>query len=302
MENRDRPLMVTVQTITFNQERYIRQCLEGIVKQQTNFRFEAIIHDDASTDNTVKIILEYAEKYPDIIKPIIETENQYSKFDGSLARIMLENTKGKYYAVCEGDDYWIDPLKLQKQFDYMESHPQCSMCFHPVYDLLPTGEKKEDKPKVIKDIYGVDDVIMEAGALIRLASTFYRTDFLMTEGYPDFWIKAPIGDYPSTMYYASKGQIGFINDMMSVYRVHAIGAWTSHEKSFNELRQHIKAIYKMFEGFDEYTFGKYHKAVVNGKEKCRKIYEKDVITLFCKKILRCLGVYPFYRSIKKRMV
>ena len=123
------PLMVTIRCCTFNHEPYIRDCLEGFVMQKTNFRFEAIVHDDASTDGTAAIIKEYAEKYPDIIKPIFETENQYSKHDGSLGRIMNEHTHGKYVAYCEGDDYWIDPLKLQKQVDFLETHPDYSMCW-----------------------------------------------------------------------------------------------------------------------------------------------------------------------------
>lgn len=120
------PLMVTIRCCAYNQEDYIRDCLEGFVMQKTNFRFEAIVHDDASTDGTATIIREYAEKYPAIIKPIFETENQYSKKDGSLGRIMQAHTHGKYVAYCEGDDYWIDPLKLQKQVDFLEQHPNVS--------------------------------------------------------------------------------------------------------------------------------------------------------------------------------
>ena len=103
--------LLAIRCLTYNHEPYIRQCLEGFVMQKTDFSFIAIVHDDASTDNTADIIREYAEKYPDIIKPIYETENQYSKHDGSLGRIMNaaipENVK--YVAMCEGDDYWIDP-------------------------------------------------------------------------------------------------------------------------------------------------------------------------------------------------
>ena len=123
------PIMVTIRCITYNHEPYIRQCLEGFVMQKTNFRFEAIVHDDASTDGTAAIIREYAEKYPDIIKPIYETENQFSKHDGSLGRIMDAHMHGKYIAMCEGDDYWIDPLKLQKQVDFLEANPEYGMCY-----------------------------------------------------------------------------------------------------------------------------------------------------------------------------
>lgn len=126
----DNKILLSIRCLVYNHEPFLRQCLDGFVMQKTNFRFEAIVHDDASTDGSAAIIREYAEKYPDIIKPIYETENQYSKHDGSLGRIMNAACKGKYIAVCEGDDYWIDPLKLQKQVDFMESHPDYSMCFH----------------------------------------------------------------------------------------------------------------------------------------------------------------------------
>src|SRR5574344_1986516 len=130
MEATQNKPLVVIRCITYNHESYIRDCLNGFVMQKTTFPFVAVVHDDASTDKTADIIREYAEKYPDIIKPIYETENQYSKSDGSLERIMNAHTKGKYIALCEGDDYWIDPLKLQKQVDFLEANPEYSMCFH----------------------------------------------------------------------------------------------------------------------------------------------------------------------------
>ena len=114
-------IIVSIQCLVYNHEPYLRKCLDGFVMQKTNFKFEAIVHDDCSTDGSAAIIREYAEKYPDIIKPIYETENQYSKHDGSLDRIMDSACKGKYIALCEGDDYWTDPLKLQKQYDVLEN-------------------------------------------------------------------------------------------------------------------------------------------------------------------------------------
>ncbi len=131
MENQQKYL-VTIRCITYNHEKYLADALEGFVMQKTNFPFVAIVHDDASTDGTAAILRQYAEKYPDIIHPIYETENQYSKHDGSIERIMDEAiaaTGAKYIAICEGDDYWTDPLKLQKQVDFLESHPDYSVCF-----------------------------------------------------------------------------------------------------------------------------------------------------------------------------
>jgi len=125
-------ILVTIRCLVYNHEPYLRQCLDGFVMQKTNFKFEAIVHDDASTDNSAAIIKEYAEKYPDVIKPIYETENQYSKRDGSLSRIINKAIapSSKYIAYCEGDDYWTDPLKLQKQVDFLETHPDYSICSH----------------------------------------------------------------------------------------------------------------------------------------------------------------------------
>ena len=129
-ENNKLPLIVTIQCLVYNHESFLRQCLDGFVMQKTSFRFEVIVHDDASTDGSAAIIREYADKYPEIIKPIFETENLYSKRDGSLRRVMYRNTRGKYVAICEGDDYWTDPYKLQKQVDFLESHPDYVMCSH----------------------------------------------------------------------------------------------------------------------------------------------------------------------------
>ena len=122
------PPMVAIKCLVFNHEPYLRECLDGFVMQQTDFPFVAIVHDDASTDRSADIIREYAERYPDIIRPIYETENQYSK--GTLGRVMdaaVDATGAKYIALCEGDDYWTDPHKLQKQVDFLESHEEYDM-------------------------------------------------------------------------------------------------------------------------------------------------------------------------------
>lgn len=113
--------MVSVCVLSYNHEKYLRQCLDGIFMQKTTFPFEVRIHDDASTDNSQSIIKEYQEKYSDILKPILQTENQYSKGGGILNKFLFPICEGKYIAICEGDDYWIDPMKLQKQVDILEA-------------------------------------------------------------------------------------------------------------------------------------------------------------------------------------
>ena len=123
--------LVTIHCLVYNHEPYLRDCLEGFVMLQTDFPCVAIVHDDASTDHSADIIREYAAKYPDIIHPIYETENQWRKADGSLRKIMdtaIEATGAPYIALCEGDDYWTDPLKLQKQVDILEADETLMAC------------------------------------------------------------------------------------------------------------------------------------------------------------------------------
>ena len=144
MKNLNNTVLVAIKCLVYNHEPYLRDCLQGFVMQKTDFPIVVIVHDDASTDNSAAIIREYAEKYPDIIRPIYEIENQYSKGDGSLGRVMnkaVDAIGAKYIAYCEGDDYWTDPLKLQKQVDFLEANPEydmvCARFNHLVHE---TGE------------------------------------------------------------------------------------------------------------------------------------------------------------------
>ncbi len=136
--------LLAIKCCVYNHEPYLRDCLDGIIMQQTNFSFVAVVHDDASTDNSAAIIREYAGKYPSIIKPIYEVENQYSKPNRALGKLMndaINATGAKYVAICEGDDYWTDPNKLQKQVDFMELHPECTVSFHRC-NILQYEEQK----------------------------------------------------------------------------------------------------------------------------------------------------------------
>ncbi|GHV23843.1 hypothetical protein AGMMS49959_18350 [Planctomycetales bacterium] len=124
--------LVSIICPTYNHAKFIRQCLDGFVMQKTNFPVEVLIHDDASTDGTADIIREYEQKYPDLIKPIYQTENQWSKNRLNVSKICCEmycNSQSKYIASCEGDDYWTDPSKLQKQIDFLENNDNYSICF-----------------------------------------------------------------------------------------------------------------------------------------------------------------------------
>lgn len=213
--------LVTIRCLVYNHEPYLRQCLDGFVMQKTNFPFEAIVHDDASTDRSAEIIREYAEKYPDIIKPIFETENQYSKRDGSIRRIMNENTRGKYVAMCEGDDYWIDPLKLQKQIDFLETNSEYSMCFHNAQMHYENCEKKDKLFSNIKnrDYTGVE---IYANWIVPTASVVFNSSILFSDRYADVMSNDNFVFRDTILFLicSEAGKIRGFSDVMSVYRRH----------------------------------------------------------------------------------
>ncbi len=217
----DNPLVV-IQTITYNQEAYIRDALEGIVSQQTKFRFVAIVHDDASTDSTAEIIREYATKYPDIIKPILETENQYSKHDGSLGRIIrkaTDDTGAKYVAMCEGDDYWTDPLKLQKQVDFLESNPDYSMCFGNAMEHWENGQQIDKPFSEIKD-KDYSGLEMLEKWIVPTASVLYRNEVAKIPTHVKLRDSGKLlaGDIAIFLACAKCGKVRGFSDFFSVYR------------------------------------------------------------------------------------
>lgn len=228
--------LVSIRCITYNHEPFIRQCLEGFVMQQTNFPFEAIVHDDASTDGTAAIIREYAEKYPDIIKPIYETENQYSKHDGSLRKIMDAHMRGKYIAICEGDDYWIDPLKLQKQVDFMESHPECGLV-HTYFNYVdvqgniippPTDFYKNLKGRIF-DGYIWGYYLVNPGFILTCTSMYRRSLYQLEE--------KTFLDHGLFMMIARQSKTYCLREVTAAYRRNPAGAMCTASTYYSNLCQ-----------------------------------------------------------------
>lgn len=209
-------IIVSIICLAYNHEQYIRQCIEGFITQKTNFAFEIIIHDDASTDNTAVIIKEYEEKFPHIIKPIYQKENQYSKGIKIGKTYLYPKVQGKYIAECEGDDYWIDPYKLQKQVDILENNPNYGLCYTSakVYN-----QKKECFSNILSLEYQNFESLLIHNPITTL-TVLYRKSFL--ESYyininPENkgWL---MGDYPLWLWIASQSHIYFIKDITAVYR------------------------------------------------------------------------------------
>lgn len=220
-------MLVSISIITYNQKDFIRQTLDGILMQKTNFAFEVLIHDDCSTDGTTEIIKEYEEKYPEIIKPIYEEENQFSKGRGIVRNFIFSRVQGKYIAFCEGDDYWTDENKLQKQVDFLEANPDYTVCFHRV--------RKIYEPKIHEDeVFPSDSAIKNIGEFNLenlLKNNFMHTNSVMfrwaaveniSKDFPDYIMP---GDWYFNLFFASNGKIKFLDEVMSVYRVNSNGVW-----------------------------------------------------------------------------
>lgn len=222
--------MVTVWCLTFNHNPYIRQCLEGFVEQKTDFKFEVLVHDDASTDGTQDIILEYQQKYPDLIKPLLEKENQYSKHDGSLMRLQIENCQGRYIAFCEGDDYWTDPLKLQKQVDFLEAHPDYGLC-HTDFVLSDRSRRKHYSEHYPDGNYFPGLLLHENAGIGTLTVLFRKETFDRT---PKFYLNEPFvaGDTPRWIELAKEAKIKYIPEVTAAYRILPQSA--SHHSSFEK--------------------------------------------------------------------
>lgn len=243
----DRPLLVSIHCLVYNHEPFLRQCLDGFVMQQTNFRFEAVVHDDVSTDGSADIIRDYAAKYPDIIKPIFETENQYSKGYGALDHIMINACTGKYIAMCEGDDYWTDPQKLQKQIDFLDSHSDYSMCFHNAIEHWEDNSNEDGLFSNIKDQDYTGKYIFE-NWIIPTASVVFRREVLTCD-YHLRLIENGHFCYGDILWFITAAKLGKLRGMSfcgSVYRRHKNGAVfnTSNIAVFN----HYYEIYSIIGG------------------------------------------------------
>lgn len=247
---------------TYNHEKYIRDALEGFVKQKTSFRFEVLIHDDASTDKTADIIREYEQKYPNIIKPIYQKENQYSKRISITRTIQLPRARGKYIAFCEGDDYWTSDHKLQSQYEIMESHPEIDMCAHGAYiiDMRNESKSKWTYPEMDKKIIPLAEVIEMGGGFLPSASLFYRIDIEMNP--PQFRLAYGI-DYTLQVSGALRGGIYYLSDPMCVYRRMNPTSWTAIlRKDKAKKIAHKKKINNTMRLMDDETQRKFHSYFV----------------------------------------
>lgn len=256
--------LVSICCIAYNHEEYLRQSIESFLIQETSFPYEIVIHDDASTDNTANIIREYEAKYPEIIRPIYQTENQYSKEIMLPFLTTLRAAKGKYVAICEGDDYWTDPLKLQKQITEMMRNPDCAISFHPA--VIKWDDEVHDDEVICYHskeprIFSIEEVIRGGGSsFIPTASIVFSSAiiprilafFAYSEHYP-------YGDYFIQILGSEMGGALYLSDVMSAYRKNVTGSYseTLEKRDPDFLSSQVVSTVESYREIDEFTGLKY---------------------------------------------
>ena len=249
--------VVTIQCLVYNHEPYLRQCLDGFVMQKTNFPYEAIVHDDCSTDQSAAIIREYAERYPDIIKPIYESENQYSKKDGRLIEIINKHTRGRYVAFCEGDDYWTDPYKLQKQVTYLEQHTEIGLCYTD-FDIKDENNKHLYRSILKNKQHSNDRFLIEEWIL--------KTPYIGPMTWmvkKNLWQSIPNvlfidGTFHYFTFFLANSKIAYLNATTAVYRI--IPESASHSKDLIKVYNYYKLLHEEQLALTELYIPKLNKA------------------------------------------
>jgi glycosyltransferase involved in cell wall biosynthesis len=281
--------LVTIICPTYNQEKFIAEALDGFVKQKTNFPFEIIVHDDASTDKTIEIVKKYEKEFSQLFNNIYQNVNQFSQEITRITRLTYKAARGKYIALCEGDDYWTDENKLQKQVDFLEANPGYAICFHGVNVLKDSKEKSSVLNRSDKEeTYSILD--LAEMNIIHTPSVVFRNGLF--DKLPGWFNESPVGDYVLHMLNAKKGLIKYFPETMAVYRVHDSGVWgqpgtpVNHAKwlwVLNKLQQEDfdEAVIKRISAQKNKTFNEYIEWLLYKKdfpliiESYRKLYNKS---------------------------
>lgn len=247
-------IMVSVMCTAFNHEEYIRQALEGMVNQKTDFEYEILVNDDVSSDGTADIIREFEAKYPEKVRAFFPEKNLYSQGIDIYYHTFFPSARGKYVAFCEGDDYWCDETKLQQQVDFLEAHPEYAACVHNTLLLYCDGNHENEK--LIKRegdrVVEFEDILPGMNTAWHTSSLLAKTEILRNP--PDYYYVAceyGFGDYPWAIMLRNSGPVHFIDRCMSVYRINSNAAsWSSGvDYATDKLVRFITGVVEMLRTF-----------------------------------------------------
>ena len=224
-------MKVSVSIITYNHERFIAQAIESALAQEGEFDYEILVGEDHSSDRTREIVCDYAARYPDRIRLFLHGyPKDYVRTNGRSNFVNnILNAKGEYIALLEGDDYWTDPLKLQKQVEFLERHTECCACFHNVRvrdEGAPELDRIFHPAPLKKRFFALSDIV--SSHFIPTCSTMFRNG--LNPSFPDWFYQAPMGDWPLHVLNAEHGFYGYIDEVMAVYRVHSAGMWSGSNR------------------------------------------------------------------------
>lgn len=261
---------VSILCLAFNHEKYIRDAIEGFLIQKTTFPIEIIINEDCSTDKTAEIIKEYELRYPNVIKVIYHKKNVYSQGININAEYLLPLASGKYVALCDGDDYWTDPYKLQKQYEAMENNLSCQMCLHKVRESSSLKEKINNLPIPANELktgkYSSKQFLgfVGEGNFFNEVCYFFRKDaYLFYQNhYPKFaqaFMKNKSDDVPMILYFGQLGDVYYLNEEMAVYRKFVSGSWSEENKNTSKIKyiQFCENSINAYKEFDKFTKERY---------------------------------------------
>ena len=318
-------IMVSVMCTAFNHKEYVREALEGMVNQQTDFDYEILINDDVSTDGTADIVREYAEKYPTKVRAFFPEKNLYSQNIDVYYHTFFPNAQGKYVAFCEGDDYWTDETKLQRQVDFLEEHPEYSACVHNT--VLHYCDAQQPDDTLLhhggdRDVE-FEDILPGMHGAWHTSSLMARTEVLASP--PDYYHIASehgFGDFPYGLMVRNAGKVRYLNRAMSVYRLNSNQeAWSSGfdyvakkriyflegvVKTLEAFRNHVsdEAVLALIdENLDEALFRKYNaegNAKMMLQPRFKKVFAQRPLKFRLKIYLnRSLpGLQKIYRKMK----
>lgn len=302
-------IMVSVFCTVYNHEKYIKDTLEGFVKQKTQFKYEVLINDDCSTDKSAQIIQSYAEKYPDIIKPIFQRENQYQQGINILKKFLLPLAKGKYIAMCEGDDYWISNNKLQKQVEYMEENPKCTFCFTNgiIKNNIKASERifipyKKQDAKYITENGNYDlEMINKLSFLPTCSFLFPKKNY---ELFPEaYWRKSFGNDRKITLYSTALGYAHFIDEATCCYNYGVPNSLLTKDKTKLEIAKIERTYIDFYNDINEFTNYAYDKIITEyNLNEYKLIYflDKNKLILSEKEIEMISNTLCTMDKIKKR--
>lgn len=276
-------VLVSISCTTYNHAPYIRECLEGFLMQKCDFAYEILIHDDASTDGTIDIIKEYQEKYPEIIKPYIQKENQWSKgVRGMNAKYNFSRAQGKYIALCEGDDYWTDPLKLQKQVDFLEENPDYVLTGHLRIVVDENGNELPHNKYRKNSLY----------TQCLLFRNILKDDFL------NYKSNISNGDTFLITYLRNFGKVKVFDFVGSAYRVSNSGVWSKKEANFRNSESR-KSLLLMLEFFKKYKYYKSEQIIkgylIDNEISYHRHIKEMSFSNYIKLVIKCLLQIDFGR-------